>query len=444
MSSSKNIELLLENKREYIAHINDILTSNYIKELLKLYDTVIKKDTVLKDFQNLLSKITEYNHIQIDELYQNIIQQNEYGYFPELLKATVTTIVNINMIMHETENIKIKIRIPTPQNFIHSLFVAIARALWKKPYLLYHKVRTIERQYNINQLEKIIHNAILYSIRSIIPMDKIVRSFTTDVEEESAPVEVTPVTPVVPPIEVTPVVPQVEVTPVVPPVVSVEPIDVATSTASDFTFDVPAQVQEIENTSFEPLSLSSSSHSQIEELLNNQDHMIKESQKQEDGAGENHEDDDGVNDDDEDDDDEDDEDDDDDEDDEDEDDEDEYDDDEDDEDDDDEDDDDDDDEEGEDAEDEIEQIKEDVPVTPPPVGKDVKVVEIISKKPNEDYYEEIEINNEEDEIEKDRLADELALRLFKMKNPHLSTATEKKKKKKKDRGERQRVNESFF
>ena len=223
MTSSKNIELLLDNKKEYLAHINDILIPNYSKELLRIYNNVVNSDTVLKDFQIILSKISNYNHIQIKELYDNIIEKNDYSYFPDLLKATITTIVNINMVMNEMENIKVKIRIPTPENFIHSCFVAIARNLWKKPYLLYHKVRSIERQYNINQLEKIIQNSILYTIRSIIPMDKIVQSYSNKVEIEEVPVSPTLPPPLVLEPEVAPAIANPsESAPVVPVQVPVQ------------------------------------------------------------------------------------------------------------------------------------------------------------------------------------------------------------------------------
>lgn len=366
MSSSKNVELLLENKKEYIAHLNDILIPYYTKELLNLYESVAKNDSVLKDYQNVLAKIPEYNHLQIKELYKHIIEANSYDYFPELLKALITTIVNINMIMYEKENMKIKVRIPTPENFIHTCFVAIARNLWKKPYLLYHKVRTIERQYNINQLEKIIQNSILYSIRTLVPLDKIVQSMnnvetvleeTQRIEEPVVEEEVKQKSRVL----------EQEVT----KEESVEEVKKEESVEED------ADESEAEGEEEEDIDESEEEEEDADESDAEEEEEEDEAEEEEEETeSEEETETDG-------------------------------------------------DEESEDAdesESEIEKIEE-------PQKEDVRVVEINDAKL--DYYEEIEIGNEEDEIEQDRLADELALKLYRTKNPE--------KKKKKDR-----VSGAFF
>lgn len=353
MSSSKNVELLLENKKEYIAHLNDILIPYYTKELLNLYDSVAKNDSVLKDYQNVLAKIPEYNHLQIKELYKHIIEANSYDYFPELLKALITTIVNINMIMYEKENMKIKVRIPTPENFIHTCFVAIARNLWKKPYLLYHKVRTIERQYNINQLEKIIQNSILYSIRTLVPLDKIVQSMNNveTVVEESV------------------------VEPVVEEEVKQKSLVLEEEVAKEESVEEVKKEESVEEDADESEEEDIDESEEEEEDADESDAEEEESDEEEEEDEEETESEEETETD-----------------------------------------------GDEESESEIEKIEE-------PQKEDVRVVEINDTKL--DYYEEIEIGNEEDEIEQDRLADELALKLYRSKNPE--------KKKKKDR-----VSGAFF
>ena len=365
MSSSKNVELLLENKKEYIAHLNDILIPYYTKELLNLYESVSKNDSVLKDYQNVLAKIPEYNHLQIKELYKHIIEANSYDYFPELLKALITTIVNINMIMYEKENMKIKVRIPTPENFIHTCFVAIARNLWKKPYLLYHKVRTIERQYNINQLEKIIQNSILYSIRTLVPLDKIVQSMNnveTVVEE---------------PVVETPRIDE----PVVEEEVKQKSRVLEQEVTKEESVEEVAKEESVEEVAKEESDAEGEEEEDIDE---SEEESEDDSEAEEEEEEEEEEDEEETESEEETEPDE--------------------------------------DEESDGEESEIEKIEEQE-------NKDVRVVEINDTKL--DYYEEIEIGNEEDEIEQDRLADELALKLYRSKNPE--------KKKKKDR-----VSGAFF
>lgn len=61
------------------------------------------------------------------------------------------------------------------ETYIHRILVATARMLWKKPYLMYHKVRTLEKQKNLLQCETYIHKAITQTIQGSLPLNEIFR-----------------------------------------------------------------------------------------------------------------------------------------------------------------------------------------------------------------------------------------------------------------------------
>ena len=181
----QNFQLLLENKNEYISHLNDLLIAPFVKEMILMYQSVAENSRALKEFQSLLVNIKNMNHIQIKALYKRVISK-ECDYFQELLKATLTIFVKINILSRDDYNdsMKIKVRFPTSENFVHSCLVAVARNVWKKPYILYHQVRTIERQHNLNQLEDIIKSSILYAIRNSLPIQDML-PFSLDDDSES-------------------------------------------------------------------------------------------------------------------------------------------------------------------------------------------------------------------------------------------------------------------
>ena len=168
------LQTLLDNKKEYLEHLNDILAENLTILLKNMYSNVATKNNSLQEFQLLLEKIPHWNHIEIENLYNTILEKSQCTYLTDLVHAIIATQIKILSLSHDIPSIKkLKIKVPSIQNFIHKCLIASARNIWKKPYLFYHKVRSIELQHNLNQIEEIIIKSINQVIRSCIPYNNI-------------------------------------------------------------------------------------------------------------------------------------------------------------------------------------------------------------------------------------------------------------------------------
>jgi predicted nucleic acid-binding Zn-ribbon protein len=83
------------------------------------------------------------------------------------------------------KNKTINIDIPNMDVFIHRTYIAAARILYKSIYLYDASVAPLVRMQNNNEIERIVREAILGTVRDHIPIENLLRSFLDpDVEED--------------------------------------------------------------------------------------------------------------------------------------------------------------------------------------------------------------------------------------------------------------------
>lgn len=173
------LEVLLENKKEYTHHLCQLLTEPLYAELQSIYMSTkekISEEKILEQFQDNLSKIPHWNLDQVTALKDRLNIRMNCHYFTDLLKATFMVYMKIHMATLEEENMKstqIKVKVPSTEVFLHRTLVAVARYLWRKPYLMYHKLRSLDKQRNVLQCENYIHKAITQTIQNSLPLHEI-------------------------------------------------------------------------------------------------------------------------------------------------------------------------------------------------------------------------------------------------------------------------------
>ena len=192
------LNLLLENKKDLVSHLNDILTEPLLVEFQKIYDETRKQLSMndsnaklLKQYQECLTHIPEWTKQEKNLFYVNIVKKTGISYIGELIKAIIVNQIKI-IIKTEDSSLeipKMKFYIPSAENFIHMCLVTTARAIWKQTYLMYHNVRSVEKQHNISQIETIIHKSMNTVVRTYIPLDILFKyikdNSLTNIDQES-------------------------------------------------------------------------------------------------------------------------------------------------------------------------------------------------------------------------------------------------------------------
>lgn len=195
------LEALMDSKKEYMDHLFDLVTEPMVITFQELYqdclnDPLTRKKGILNAFQDALTNIAAWNHHTIKEHYDRIVTHTGCKYLPELIRALINVQVKINLIANSktmTAN-NIKLKIPSAENFIHRFYIDVARGIWKRPYLLYHNVRSVEKQQNLLDLEKLIQQTIRITLRGYVPMEQLiaVMNLSEDLPESDSETDTKP------------------------------------------------------------------------------------------------------------------------------------------------------------------------------------------------------------------------------------------------------------
>ena len=177
---------LLENKQEYLTHICDLVTDLIIKHFISMYEDVLKhnygksrsQDTqILKFFQERLEEVPKWNTQLIENEYQQFLKIKGCTYFGDLIKAILITYTHLALIKPNgsLKEVKMKLTIPNPENFLHRIYINVARFLWSNPELLFHERSTIARQKDLNKIVTYVDKAVRASVRESLPYDLLLK-----------------------------------------------------------------------------------------------------------------------------------------------------------------------------------------------------------------------------------------------------------------------------
>jgi hypothetical protein len=135
-------------------------------------------------FQNLLTRIPQWNPEIIKEETTRILTTSNCKYLEDLI--TCVHIIQLKILTYVrvgTKHKKIDLNIPKLNDFIHKIYILIARVIYQKAYLYSLEINTLERQKNNSIIETIIQDCIINAIRDSIPYELIVRSYLDETDE---------------------------------------------------------------------------------------------------------------------------------------------------------------------------------------------------------------------------------------------------------------------
>tara|TARA_B110000444_G_scaffold251954_1_gene280554 strand:+ start:1127 stop:2266 length:1140 start_codon:yes stop_codon:yes gene_type:complete len=197
-----NPELLAEAKNEYMVRLVTILNPLVLQGVKSIFDeaynlciTNDEQNKYLMTFQNFLSRVGKWNSTIINEESQRIVRVSGCNYLEDLLTCVhITQLKILTSIRVSTKQKKIEIDIPKLADFIHKVYINLARKVYKNIYLYEKNISPLSYQKNMRECEILCRESILETIRDSIPIEEILRSYideTTDEEiiEETTMVE---------------------------------------------------------------------------------------------------------------------------------------------------------------------------------------------------------------------------------------------------------------
>lgn len=191
-----NISNLTESRNEWTARLVTILYPFIIEGFKSIYSDAYKlciendeEEKYLMTFQNLLSQIPKWNSELIDTEVKRIKTDSKCGYIEDLITCVhiiqLKTLTCVRVGQHQK---KVDIDIPNFNNFIHKIYILTARKLYSNIYLFQKGISPLDIQRHNREIELIVKECILHSIRDTIPVEEILRSYLDEVTEENVEV----------------------------------------------------------------------------------------------------------------------------------------------------------------------------------------------------------------------------------------------------------------
>jgi hypothetical protein len=187
-----NVSALHESKNEWSSRLTTLLTPLIIDGYKSIMDESIKlcKDNnemekYLMTFQNLISRIPKWNQTIIENEKKRICEKSGCNYLEDLV--TCVHIIQLKILTSMRvgqKQKKIDIVIPKLDDFIHKVYINVARKVYKNVYLFQINIEPLQVQKNHRELEIIVQECILNTIRESIPVEAILKAYMDETVEE--------------------------------------------------------------------------------------------------------------------------------------------------------------------------------------------------------------------------------------------------------------------
>jgi hypothetical protein len=193
-----NVSSLHESKNEWGARLLTILTPLILEGFRSIFDESIKlckenneMDKYLMTFQNFIARIPKWNSTIIENETKRIVDRSNCSYLEDLV--TCVHIIQLKLLTAMRvgqKQKKININIPKLDDFIHKVYINVARKIYLNVYLYEIKVQPLQLQKNNRELETIVQECILNTVRDSIPIENILRAYMDETVEEDVVEEI--------------------------------------------------------------------------------------------------------------------------------------------------------------------------------------------------------------------------------------------------------------
>jgi hypothetical protein len=192
---------LQESKNEWCSRLISIFTPLVIEGIKSIFNEswtmcVANNEAgkYLMTFQNLLSRIPKWNTIIVEEERKRIVERSGCNYLEDLITCVhIIQLKVLTCIRVGNKQKKIDISIPKLDNFIHKVYIHSARKIYMNVYLFEKNISPLLMQKNSRELETIVQECILTTIRDSIPTEAIIRAYMDESIEQEEEVTIEPV-----------------------------------------------------------------------------------------------------------------------------------------------------------------------------------------------------------------------------------------------------------
>jgi hypothetical protein len=141
-------------------------------------------------FQNFLNNIPKWSAEIVENEKQRIITSSACNYLEDLITCVhITQLKSLTSTRVGLKQKKINIDIPDLHKFIHKTYINVARKVYVNIYLFEKNIKPLQTQKNNRELELLIKECILNTIRESIPIEHILQMYLDETLETDVEIE---------------------------------------------------------------------------------------------------------------------------------------------------------------------------------------------------------------------------------------------------------------
>jgi len=188
-----SLSSLQESRNEYCSRLITILTPCIIDGVKSIFDESWKlciendeKAKYLMTFQNFLSRVPKWNSNIISQECGRIKEKSNCTYISDLITCVhILQLKMLSCMRVGTKQKKVNVDMPVLEDFIHKVYVNVARKVYTNVYLFEFGISALKSQKNSRELEIIIRECILQTIRDNIPVEELLKLYMSETVEDA-------------------------------------------------------------------------------------------------------------------------------------------------------------------------------------------------------------------------------------------------------------------
>ena len=191
-----SLNSLQESRNEWCSRLITVLTPCVIDGVKSIFEESWKlclendeKTKYLMTFQNFLSRVPKWNTAIISQECSRIKEKSNCTYISDLI--TCVHIIQLKMLSCMrvgTKQKKVDVNIPSLEDFVHHVYINVARKIYTNVYLFEMGISSLKSQKNSRELEIIIKECILQTIRETIPVEELLKLYMNETVENAVEV----------------------------------------------------------------------------------------------------------------------------------------------------------------------------------------------------------------------------------------------------------------
>ena len=187
---------LQDSRNEWCSRLITVLTPCIIDGVKSIFEESWKlclendeKTKYLMTFQNFLSRVPKWNPNIISQECARIKEKSNCSYITDLITCVhVVQLKMLSCMRVGAKQKKIDVSIPCLEDFVHHVYINVARKIYTNVYLFEMGISSLKSQKNARELEIIIKECILQTIRETIPVEELLKLYMSETVENAVEV----------------------------------------------------------------------------------------------------------------------------------------------------------------------------------------------------------------------------------------------------------------